>query len=158
MTYRAELIGLLSLIDGDAEEFVVGEAAIAKLAGFKKPRYFAERHMSCVERREVLQGSIVSQFTPTGHFYFCRGEVLTHPSSGSAWGENISRERHRVRQAMVPGWHNASADVNAEAATSIDLGPSKGGYSFQLVGEPITSDRSNTSDNIRLDEKKLQKE
>ena len=137
MTYENEVRMLLFRLGEPPDELVSGEAAIAKLAGFKNARYFAEKYMAQVEKRELPEDGVISQHTPTGHCYFYKGEVHTLTNSAQAWGNNARAQTVEKRRRNVPGWFgpaNERALGNAAGARLID-DKSISSQSYCLVGE-----------------------
>ena len=89
----------------DVDGLVFGEGAIAKAAGYRKARYFSETYLTDVITRSALGPHVLSQHTPFGHYYQVGSEVVTHLSSGAAFGDNIRGHVRQQRGASVPGWH-----------------------------------------------------
>ncbi len=104
----------------DVDGLVFGEEAVARAAGYRKARYFAETYLTDVTTRSALGPHVLSQHTPFGHYYQVGSEVVTHLSSGAAFGDNIRGHVRQQRGASVSGWRKKVEMTMTIVGSSID--------------------------------------
>ncbi len=96
---------VLAPFDEHAHEFIEGFDLIAKSARYGSD-YFRMRYLDVPTSREVLsqEPRIESRHTGLGHYYLVHGAPVTHPSSASAWGQNVRDAVAEQKRDKVPGW------------------------------------------------------
>jgi hypothetical protein len=100
----------LAAVEPLAHELIC-ENQIAEAAGYKKPRYFLDKHyLACTTS---LSNGVLVQRGPTGAHYYelleAPGERWTHPNSAAAVGEEATAQK----QQRVPGWWNKPTDQSS---------------------------------------------
>lgn len=128
-------------VDPHAHEFIKGEAAIARAAGFKDARYFADRYLTGASSSSVVAPGLLSRHFPFGHCYLVNGELETHPSSATALGRHVHEATTATRLEQTLGWRGSrgypeptAPGTASNVAVGLPAEASRDGLLIRVVG------------------------
>ena len=110
---------ILAPFDEHAHEFIEGLDAIAGRARYGS-NHFLRRYLYAPGSLEALSTNplIVSHHTNCGHFFEVGNKLMTHPTSATAWGQNIRVVVAEKRRGRVPGWLSSGGPTVSTGGTA----------------------------------------